>query len=195
MQRYVSILHCVSFCRDVAAELIRVLPIVRNRNMRKCDECTACCEGWLRAESLDMRPGKACKHKIAGGCAIYPDRPEEPCKTFRCGWLSEPDLLDEELRPDKCGAILLSDRPAAGYEVWRLVPVGQAVSQETLNRFRDLTRSIQMPIMWTERVDNFADSDESEKTLVSGSEEFISALKWDFSDRHVWDLSPPSSGG
>ena len=158
--------------------------------MSRCGGCTACCEGWLRADELDMRPGKACKHKAESGCAIYLDRPEDPCRTFKCGWLREPDLFDEDLRPDKCGAILLTDRGAAGYDVWRLAPVGRAVPERTLNRFFEMARSIKMPIMWAERPEKFAEGDTTDTTLASGSEEFMSALKWDFSDDHVWDLSP-----
>lgn len=161
--------------------------------MRSCGGCTACCEGWLRDKGLDMQPGKACKHRAVNGCAIYPDRPENPCKVFRCGWLREPSLLEDDLRPDKCGAILLTDRGAAGYDVWRLVPVGRAVSEKTLSRFNELTQSIQMPIIWTERSNRYAEGDASQTTLANGSEEFISALKWDFSDDHVWDLSPSAS--
>ena len=158
--------------------------------MRGCGECTACCEGWLSAEDLDMRPGKACKHRIESGCSIYPERPEVPCKTFRCGWLRDSQVFSEDLRPDKCGAILLSDRPAAGYEVWRLVPVGRHVSAETLNRFAELAQTIPVPMMWTEREEKFAEGAGDTLTFSSGSEEFISALKWDISDEHVWDLSP-----
>ena len=161
--------------------------------MRTCDECTACCEGWLRADELDMRPGRACKHRVVSGCAIYASRPEDPCKTFQCGWLGEAQVLDEELRPDKCRAILLTDRDAAGYRVWRLVPVGRTVPEETLNRFRELAHALQMPIMWTERSDKFAEGDSGSTTFSLGSEEFLSALKWDFSDEHVWDLSPSAS--
>jgi len=161
--------------------------------VRKCSECTACCEGWLRAEELDMRPGKACQHRVSGGCAIYPERPDDPCKTFRCGWLQEPELLDEELRPDRCSAILLTGRPAAGFEVWRLVPIGRSVTEQTLLRFQELADSMNMPLMWTERADKFADGDSSSETYSLGSEEFISALKWEFSDEHVWDLTPSAS--
>lgn len=139
-----------------------------------------------------MRPGKACKHRVASGCAIYADRPENPCKTFQCGWLQE-TVLDEELRPDKCGAVLLTDRDAAGHKVWRLAPVGRSVPEETLYRFGELARALQMPMMWTERSDKFAEGDITGTTFSSGSEEFISALKWDFSDEHVWDLSPRTS--
>jgi hypothetical protein len=46
-----------------------------------------------------------------------------------------------------------------------------------------------MPLMWTERADKFADGDASSETYSLGSDEFISALKWDFSDEHVWDLA------
>jgi hypothetical protein len=140
-----------------------------------------------------MRPGKACQHKVASGCAIYPNRPENPCKIFQCGWLRDSEALDEELRPDKCGAILLSDRGAAGYDVWRLVPVGRTIPELTMDRFMELPKSLQMAIIGTERSAKFAEGDVSHSTLSSGSEEFISALKWDFSDYHVWDLSPPPS--
>ena len=169
--------------------LIRLFTYSGRSDMRHCGGCTACCEGWLRAEDLDMRPGKACKHKTSGGCAIYSDRPEDPCKTFRCGWLQSPDLLDEEFRPDRCGAILLTGRPEAGYEVWRLVPIGRVVSEKTLLRFRELTESMRMPLVWNERSDKFAEGDSSRTTFCAGSEEFISAIKWEFSDEQVWDLA------
>ena len=68
--------------------------------MRECGECTACCEGWLPDESLDMYAGKACAHCRSEGCAIYETRPEEPCRTFKCAWLQ-----DEERSLKKCGQI------------------------------------------------------------------------------------------
>jgi hypothetical protein len=40
-----------------------------------------------------------------GGCSIYPDRPEEPCKRFKCVWLTE-DILPAWFRPDKSNVIV-----------------------------------------------------------------------------------------
>ena len=52
-------------CVDVAGlkeMLIHDLNEKRSVAVRECGECTACCEGWLPDESLDMYAGKACAH-------------------------------------------------------------------------------------------------------------------------------------
>jgi hypothetical protein len=40
-----------------------------------------------------------------GGCSIYPDRPQEPCKRFECVWLTD-DILPVWFRPDKSNVIV-----------------------------------------------------------------------------------------
>ena len=156
--------------------------------MRQCGECTACCEGWVSAKELDMWAGQACKHRTESGCGIYEDRPQDPCRTFQCGWLNGTLPEDESFRPDKCGAILLTDRQQAGWTVWRAVPVGRSVPEETVSIIASLARDIDQPLVWSERTENFAAEPWKTSTFASGPEEFINALKWDFSDQDVWDL-------
>ena len=115
---------------------------------RNCETCTACCEGWLVSDVTDMRPGKPCRHCSVSGCAIYAERPEDPCVVFRCGWLSEGSPLPDELRPDRCGAIVLFHRPWQGWEVVRAIPVGDEVPPATLQWLMDYARQKQQPLMW-----------------------------------------------
>ena len=74
-----------------------------------------------------MEAGKPCRHCTSRGCAIYDNRPEEPCRTFRCEWLKNEESFDDEMRPDRCGAILISDRPFKQWDVIRVIPVGVSV--------------------------------------------------------------------
>lgn len=43
-----------------------------------------------------------------GGCSIYADRPEDPCKKFTCVWLSE-DFLPAWFRPDQSKVLVTWD--------------------------------------------------------------------------------------
>lgn len=125
---------------------------------------------------VGLRPGFACKHCTSAGCAIYEDRPEDPCKTFKCRWLSDPEELEDGLRPDRCGAI-------TRYTVWKsqqvvaAVPVGISVPQSTLDKIRDYAERKGLPLVWTERSQNFSE-DESLIRFASGSEEFLAQVKW-----------------
>jgi hypothetical protein len=75
--------------------------------LRSCGECTACCEGHLEgwAYGHHFYLGRPCHFMKPGGCSIYPDRPAEPCKRFKCAWLSE-DFLPFWFRPDKSNVIV-----------------------------------------------------------------------------------------
>jgi hypothetical protein len=70
---------------------------------RKCGECTMCCQGWLTGEAhgYSFYPGMPCHYVGCSGCSIYEDRPEDPCKSYKCIWLGENDLLPEWFRPDQ----------------------------------------------------------------------------------------------
>jgi len=111
--------------------------------VRECGECTACCEGWLPDESLDMYAGKACAHCQSEGCAIYETRPEEPCRTFKCAWLQDEVAFPAEMRPDQCGAIVLSARYWKEWNVMRAMPVGPIIPEERLNG-SDYTLKVEM---------------------------------------------------
>jgi hypothetical protein len=118
-------------------------------DQRSCGSCTACCEGWLRASFRDVTLclGGACPHLIDGtGCGIYEDRPQDPCRDFACGWLKAPELIDEDLKPDRCGAIAIVGRKWQGWKVIRIIPTGETVPEATLERFKALARDTNTPL-------------------------------------------------
>jgi len=73
---------------------------------KSCGECTACCSGALsgKAHGHYFFKGRPCFFLKQGGCSIYENRPESPCVSYRCGYLSEA-FFPEWMRPDKCGFI------------------------------------------------------------------------------------------
>ena len=75
---------------------------------KPCDKCSKCCEGWLtgNAYGFEFKPGTPCKFITRSGCGIYAARPEDPCKTFKCHWKTNPRIPDW-LRPDLSQVIIL----------------------------------------------------------------------------------------
>ena len=92
--------------------------VVATTARRRCGECTACCDGWMVGTIYghEMKPGVPCHFVREGGCSIYDQRPEKPCRTFVCGWLAPDSPFPEEYRPDRLGVIIARiqwrDRPA-----------------------------------------------------------------------------------
>lgn len=128
--------------------------IIDNTRMdeRQCGTCTACCEGWLISAPLKMSPGKPCVHCTAQGCAIYPDRPESPCRTFRCAWLANGDVIPESMRPDRCGAVVIFDRKWNGWSIVKAVPTGVCIPEETLDWLMAYAREKKMPLLFQENL-------------------------------------------
>jgi len=145
--------------------------------MRECGDCTACCEGWLPDESLDMYAGQPCKHRIQGGCSIYSDRPENPCKTFRCAWLDEEATFPEEMRPDLCGAIVLKARYWREWNVMRATPVGTQIPSETLEWLRVHTQKLDVPLIFYERLQEEGAYTGAMQQRAYGSHDFAAAIK------------------
>ena len=86
------------------------LPIVSKK--KECGTCTKCCEGWLKADINDQKifPGKPCifvrqNPEDGFGCNNYKDRPENPCKTYRCFWLDNESVPDA-FKPENTGVII-----------------------------------------------------------------------------------------
>ena len=72
---------------------------------KTCGPCTMCCSA-LEIPELNKPAGPACRHCAgAGGCAIYPRRPQV-CRDFECEWLTD-RALPATLRPDRVGTILM----------------------------------------------------------------------------------------
>ena len=72
-----------------------------------------------------MSPGRPCRHRQEGGCAIYATRPETPCRSFQCDWVRKGSSLPRGLRPDRCGVIFVYRPGATGgeaYGAWEVWP-------------------------------------------------------------------------
>lgn len=75
---------------------------------RRCGDCTACCEGWLHGQAYDnyFYRGRPCHFMKKGvGCSIYAKRPDNPCQTYKCAWLTEYTLPDW-MQPTQSNVIL-----------------------------------------------------------------------------------------
>jgi len=96
---------------------------------RPCDGCTKCCEGWLTGEAYgyDFSPGKKCIF-LNKGCTIYPVRPDDPCKVFRCQWKINRSL-PEWLKPDVSGVIVVK-KTIEEFQYLHCVPTGVRVSDQ-----------------------------------------------------------------
>lgn len=149
---------------------------VKRAAMRECGECTACCEGWLPNKQLDMYAGKACAHCRSEGCAIYETRPEEPCRTFKCAWLQDEEAFPEEMRPDQCGAIVLSARNWREWRVVRAVPAGETIPEDTLEWLRLHTKARDVPLIFYERKVIEGEYHESSQKAF-GSQDFAAAIQ------------------
>ena len=118
---------------------------------RSCYPCTACCDGWLSSKHIEMSPGKPCAHRTDEGCAIHNKRPQV-CKTFECDWLKADSILPDHMRPDRCGAIVMTGRQ---YENWRIIlatPTGWMIPQQTLDWLMAYAKAQSIPLVYIENL-------------------------------------------
>jgi len=99
-----------------------------------------------------MKPGRACRHCTSQGCAIYENRPDDPCVQFRCGWLQDPEHFPDELRPDRSGVIVLLGRQWRDWNVMFAIPAGQSVPAESLECLRRAAQKQRIPLVFHERL-------------------------------------------
>jgi len=73
---------------------------------RSCGECAKCCEGWLSGTAYGhaFSPGRPCFF-LEKTCSIYQDRPVDPCRNYRCSWLSE-ELFPMWMKPSLANVII-----------------------------------------------------------------------------------------
>jgi hypothetical protein len=73
---------------------------------RQCGSCAKCCEGWLTGDinGTPLGKGSPCKFITKNGCGNYENRPNDPCRAFRCEWLN--GSIPEHMKPDVCGIIV-----------------------------------------------------------------------------------------
>lgn len=74
---------------------------------KTCGGCTACCSGTLHgsAHGIDFWKGRPCHFMSCNGCSIYEDRPDDPCKTYECGYLKF-GWMPQWMRPDISDVII-----------------------------------------------------------------------------------------
>jgi len=116
---------------------------------KECGSCTKCCEGWLKGNinGRKMYPGKPCHFiEIGKGCGIYPKRPEDPCKTFKCGWLDIEDM-PEEFKPEKSG-VIMHYKNLGELKYWTLLKAPNNPTVELLSWAVIYARSRNENIVW-----------------------------------------------
>lgn len=118
---------------------------------RKCEQCTACCQGALTLEvpTVHFSDGRGCKFLYGDGirCSIHETRPQE-CKDFECQWLRDSDDLHDDMRPDKSGVILLQNRYMwNGYCIDLATPVALEAPEQTIAHLFERSKRKQKPLI------------------------------------------------
>lgn len=125
----------------------------KSQGERRCQPCTACCDGWVRitVEGRDVYPGNPCHHSTGQGCRIYAERPEQ-CRRFECGWIQEGSPLPDWMKPDQARVLMLPGvRTWRGLTVDAALPVGRRIPPRALNWLQDFARRNERPLIYLER--------------------------------------------
>jgi hypothetical protein len=101
---------------------------------RKCGSCTKCCEGNLSGEAFGLKfyQGKPCHFVAIGkGCSVYSKRPADPCVSYKCGWLTNPEI-PEWMKPNEIDAIV-DEREIEGITYLNLREAGSPMQARILS--------------------------------------------------------------
>jgi hypothetical protein len=131
-----------------------------------------------------MRVGRPCRHCTQSGCAIYENRPEDPCIRFKCGWLQEDSPLPDEMRPDRAGVIVLFDRMWRDWKVIYAIPAGRSVPAEWLEWLRVHAQSEGIPMIFHERLVTDGEFT-GYKKLAYGSPAFADAVRYSIGSEDI----------
>lgn len=125
-----------------------------SNSSRQCQPCFACCQGWMSGEILgnQVSAGHPCPHGSEQGCAVYSERPEDPCRKFICSWLIDESPLPAWMRPDQCGAIVLLSVDWHGEKVISAIPTGPSVPTRTLEWLKAYAVEHKRPMLIYERI-------------------------------------------
>lgn len=116
---------------------------------RSCGTCTKCCEGWLSGKAFgnSFYPGKPCHFVIIGkGCSVYAKRPQDPCISYKCGWLTNLDI-PEWLKPEFSN-VIIDFRNIEEHTYINLIEAGGIVSSRVLNWFIQFALNNQLNAIW-----------------------------------------------
>lgn len=101
---------------------------------RSCSSCTKCCEGAVHGTVFGEAffKGSPCKFCLVGsGCSVYEQRPQDPCKTFKCEWLVN-DSIPIWMKPNVSGGIIVM-KQTKSFVFPVLIPTDIDVSVDVLS--------------------------------------------------------------
>lgn len=104
----------------------------RSLNTRSCDGCAKCCEGWLSGEAYGHKfyRGRPCFY-LNKTCSIYDVRPEDPCRNFKCEWLSS-DTFPHWMKPNLVNMIITRNE-LNGIPYFNIFEAGSTLDIKTLS--------------------------------------------------------------
>ena len=111
-----------------------VIPIKEiTSNDRQCDGCTMCCDGWLpgSAHGHQFWPGRPCHFSGEKGCTIYENRPDHPCKSYVCAWLTDLNI-PAWLKPSTSD-VIMTHKEIEGIPYLDVVECGKKIEPEVLS--------------------------------------------------------------
>ncbi len=138
---------------------------------------------------MQMHPGKACSHLCEGRCVIYASRPDNPCRSFDCGWKITGSPLPEDMRPDRCGAILILGQDFRHWPTLRAVPVGWQIPQQTLQRIKGFAMAQKMALIFHEH-EHAGDSLTQTQQVAFGPPDFVDAFREAMQKAGAKELGP-----
>jgi Fe-S-cluster containining protein len=114
--------------------------------MRDCGSCSACCT-WLIGDAYGhpFGGGKSCKFLCESGCSVHKARPKV-CEKYFCAWAQE--LIDEDLRPDKCGALVSVENNENG-QYLKVLEIGdKEINKNIIDYFNDWSEKMNTPVIF-----------------------------------------------
>ena len=145
---------------------------------RECGTCTECCEGWLSTtvNGYEIYPGRPCQFVGEGGCSIHENKPEDPCRIFKCEWLENNDIAGW-MKPNKSKVIIMSrdwsyeEEPQGEYLV--VIEAGQQIDSEIFDWLVNfhLNKNIPMIIQVSKEASPWSQSQKEYKFY--GNEKFL----------------------
>ena len=124
---------------------------------RECGSCTKCCEGYLRGKIGNTEMGlptdnpykpTPCYFLVEGrGCGIYKKRPIDPCRSYMCDWLMNPEI-PEELKPEISQVIPSQKRTPNGHTYLEIIEAGQKMDPNVLSWYITYAMNKRINFLW-----------------------------------------------
>jgi len=141
-----------------------------NGTPRPCDDCSLCCEGWVKTVVFEHQidVGQPCPYSSGHHCSIHDKRPEDPCRVFFCGWAESDSRLPAWMKPNECGVIVITGRSSwRGRPVDILVDTGGTLNERVLQWFQNHALKEQRPFVFQNK----------EQWFGFGPQDFQAAVK------------------